>query len=666
MAKRLTPEERQRRADEKARKKREREERRRQKEIERGQKMKRRPRWLYWLIREQDAKKREHEQHMNAGRVAIALGRAIRKIQQKIMAFVGPLIDYAAGLKTPQARLIWSQEPWTPQERNRYNWGKKEELADLWELFPEGVAEQDPKAAAKDARRKTKKRQIDHAKAINKVLDKVVDELREDEQNAVRSSLEKSYEKVYEDIQKELDDKRRAIDADKADETRINDLKDYTKDGDPRRTAPETQIPQNMPRLGNYGESVVFGAPSPDQVKAVLNAEFEGKNYSDRIWNDTDKLAAELKDMMQAAIINGENSRIVAQKLAQKMGVEFSQALRLVRTEQNRILNQAILDSAKAAGAEKYQFIAIEDDRTCGRCLRKNRKTFKISEKKVGLNCPPMHPYCRCTIIARFAWEDDGDEDGQTPPKDDPGTQKTIEGWLKEVEAQDKAKADKVRSNPTKANAQAAADAQDKAMKEAEQRQQTAIGLQRRAIQQGKPTKIKNATPEISKPKAQSNMSKVATRSASQTTGERNADRTTTTQEGAMREVAQEIKREYQAKRTDEEKELIRELVESGKKCRPEEIVHIDKAEAGGIVWIETGNKRAGLTHILERHRKDFEARGISSKQIPEFISKALKQGETIGTKANEAGKTVLLKIEGKIYKIAIGSNGFIVTAYPC
>lgn len=512
MAKRLSDEERQRRAQEKARKKREREaareakrkakaeekalkaqekeERRRQKEIARGQRMKRRPRWLYWLVREQAAKKREHEQYMNAGRVALALGQAIRKVQQKIMRLIGPLIDHAATLETPEARMVWTQEPWTPQDRTRYNWGQKQELQEIMAANPDGIVEQDPEEAAADAKRKTKARKINHAKAISKVLDSVTKELAEDEQNAVRSSLEKSYGQVYEDIYKELQDGRRAIDADRDDETRIADARDITGK---RRTAPEKQIPQNMPRFGNYGESVIFEAPSPDQVKAVLNAEFEGKDYSARIWKDREKLETELKDMMTAAIINGENSRTVAQKLAQRMGVEFSHAQRLIRTEMNRILNQSILDQAKASGAEKYQFVTIEDNRTCSRCLKKNGRIYRIAERRVGLNCPPLHPHCRCTIIARYAWEDeDDDTPTTTTPEDDSGTQKTIEAWLKEVEAINKAKADAVRNTPTKANAAAAVEAQDAAMKSEEQQQQEALGRQRRAIQQGKPVKAEN------------------------------------------------------------------------------------------------------------------------------------------------------------------------------
>lgn len=346
----------------------------------------------------------------------------------------------------------------------------------MWEQFPDGIAEQDTAKAARDAKRKTKVRQIDHAKAIDKVLDYITRELAENKHNAVTSSLERSYRQVYADIARELEENRRAIDADRDGETRMADARDYT---DKKRTAPETQIPRNMPRFGNYGESVVFGAPSPDQVKAVLNAEFNGKDYSARIWQDRDKLARELKDMMAAAIINGENSRIVAQKLAQRMGVEFSHAQRLIRTEQSRILNEATLNSAKDAGAEKYQFVAIVDDRTCGRCMRKNGKIYRITEKKVGQNFPPLHPYCRCTTIARFEWEDDEDDTPDTP-NDDSATQKTIEGWLKEVEAIDKAKADAVRNNPTKKNAQDAIDAQDAAMKEAEKRQTTALGIQKK------------------------------------------------------------------------------------------------------------------------------------------------------------------------------------------
>ena len=111
-----------------------------------------------------------------------------------------------------------------------------------------------------------------------------------------------------------------------------------------------------------------------------------------------------------------------------------------------------------------------------------------MSEKKTGLNFPPLHPHCRCTIVARFAWEDDGDDEPTptptpTKPEKEPGyferspiqmsdsELKAVNNWLTNVETVSKPAADAVHENPTKANTQAAADAQDAAMKAEEQRQ---------------------------------------------------------------------------------------------------------------------------------------------------------------------------------------------------
>ena len=132
-----------------------------------------------------------------------------------------------------------------------------------------------------------------------------------------------------------------------------------------------------------------------------------------------------------------------------------------------------------------------------------------------------------------------------------------------------------------------------------------------------------------------------------------------------MREIAQEIKEEYQAKRTDEEKALIRELVESGRKCKSEEIIQIDKADAGGIVWMETGTENAGLIHIL-KHQKELKARVIEKKEIPRFTAEIIKKGEIVsGTKSKNGKEGLLLRYGEKLYIISVGDNGFIVGLYP-
>ena len=84
-----------------------------------------------------------------------------------------------------------------------------------------------------------------------------------------------------------------------------------------------------------------------------------------------------------------------------------------------------------------------------------------------------------------------------------------------------------MRSNPTPENAQAAAAAQDAGMKAAEQRQQIGLGLQRRAIQQGKTLKT-----HLNAPKP----------SANDDTGSPNAE--SKTRGGAMQQKAREVKKE--------------------------------------------------------------------------------------------------------------------------
>ena len=72
---------------------------------------------------------------------------------------------------------------------------------------------------------------------------------------------------------------------------------------------------------------------------------------------------------------------------------------RIVRTELTRIQNQAAKDTYEAAGVDYYEYLAVEDDRTSEECAELNGKQFRFCNAVVGVNFPPMHPNCRCTII---------------------------------------------------------------------------------------------------------------------------------------------------------------------------------------------------------------------------------------------------------------------------
>lgn len=76
-----------------------------------------------------------------------------------------------------------------------------------------------------------------------------------------------------------------------------------------------------------------------------------------------------------------------------------------LRTENNHISTEINFQKYEDTGTEKYCFLAVLDSKTCPECAKLDGKIFPMSEKKVGLNCPPMHKGCRCTTIGVISEE---------------------------------------------------------------------------------------------------------------------------------------------------------------------------------------------------------------------------------------------------------------------
>lgn len=57
-------------------------------------------------------------------------------------------------------------------------------------------------------------------------------------------------------------------------------------------------------------------------------------------------------------------------------------------------------DSMKRNGFNEYEYIA--NSNCCEICAKLNGKHFIVSALKIGVNAPPMHDGCRCSIAAYF------------------------------------------------------------------------------------------------------------------------------------------------------------------------------------------------------------------------------------------------------------------------
>lgn len=154
------------------------------------------------------------------------------------------------------------------------------------------------------------------------------------------------------------------------------------------------------------GAAFSFDAVSPQYIETILDEKIAGKNYSERIWRNTDKLAQKLREQLLMDAMTGASEAKSARRLAETMHASVADARRLIRTETTRAANNASLESFKRCRIKRYQFVATLDLRTSELCAELDGKEFDISEAKVGVNLPPMHPYCRSIVGTVFTAEE--------------------------------------------------------------------------------------------------------------------------------------------------------------------------------------------------------------------------------------------------------------------
>lgn len=133
-------------------------------------------------------------------------------------------------------------------------------------------------------------------------------------------------------------------------------------------------------------------------IEKALAHKWEGANYSDRVWRNTDLIAEQASRIVKKGLATGANFYRMTQEIEETVQYGEYAAARVIRTENNYFHNQAASEGYKQAGLERYLYLATLDARTCTVCGALDRKVFKLAEAVVGKNYPPIHPNDRCTV----------------------------------------------------------------------------------------------------------------------------------------------------------------------------------------------------------------------------------------------------------------------------
>lgn len=145
----------------------------------------------------------------------------------------------------------------------------------------------------------------------------------------------------------------------------------------------------------------------------------DGKNFSDRLWENKTKLINQLHNSLSRMCITGEAPDRAIAEIAKKMKVSRAQAGRVVMTESAAFANKARQDCMKELDVQQFEIMETLDSHTCEFCGSMDLKHFPMKDFQIGLTAPPFHPNCRGCTCPYF--DDEFDSVGERAARGEDG-----------------------------------------------------------------------------------------------------------------------------------------------------------------------------------------------------------------------------------------------------
>ena len=158
---------------------------------------------------------------------------------------------------------------------------------------------------------------------------------------------------------------------------------------------------QFLRQVYDLGKSVTvkanFNRLNPALIQKTLDYPWSGAMFSDRLWQDKERLGRNLRVGLTQSMILGEGIPQITDRINKGIDTARYNAERVARTETKRVTYCAHDDVYKDTGVEELRYRCANggDSRTCQYCRADNGKVFKRGEEPTL----PRHPNCRCVYI---------------------------------------------------------------------------------------------------------------------------------------------------------------------------------------------------------------------------------------------------------------------------
>lgn len=156
-------------------------------------------------------------------------------------------------------------------------------------------------------------------------------------------------------------------------------------------------------QAGILGNSAVNAV---SRMRAILDADFYGQNFSRRVWGRNGLQANMQKDVFSSLariFTDMDGFKQERQRLAKKYNTSQSNAQRLLKTEIARINADTELMMLKENNFTHLIYVA--ESGACDICKPLDKKAIPINKAEKGVNMYPMHPNCRCSAYGHIKME---------------------------------------------------------------------------------------------------------------------------------------------------------------------------------------------------------------------------------------------------------------------
>lgn len=127
-------------------------------------------------------------------------------------------------------------------------------------------------------------------------------------------------------------------------------------------------------------------------VNKIIESNFKGKHFSDRVWENEKEVANHLHRKVQDFLKGKVNVNQIRKDIEKTFNMSAYNSKRLVETEVSRVSSNAFDRYCEETGVKKVRYNATLDSKLCDDCGKYHDKVFDIKDKLET----PRHPCCRC------------------------------------------------------------------------------------------------------------------------------------------------------------------------------------------------------------------------------------------------------------------------------